>query len=150
MSRFLGGFIRPPRKGLGHQANPVFLPVVSIPKTKPSPRQDLTIPDKKVTQFELPEGPSPVSILGPNGKNSGKKALPDHPSGGQVTLFLRTFNFSQAGARWIEFQALPGPEARALRAKTMRPASFLGRGGQAVLSLGIGLFRCRGAPVGAR
>jgi len=34
------------------------------------------------------------------------------------------------GLRWIEFQALPGPEARALRAKTMRRASFPGPGGQ--------------------
>jgi hypothetical protein len=72
---FLSGFIRPPRKGLGYQANPVFLPDISIPQTKPSLRQDLTIPDKKMTQFEPRDGPSPVSILGLNGKISEKKSF---------------------------------------------------------------------------
>jgi len=33
------------------------------------------------------------------------------------------------GVSSIEFQALPGPEARALRAKTMRRTSFLELGG---------------------
>jgi hypothetical protein len=56
---------------------------------------------------------------------------------------LPTFTFRQIGARSIEFQALPGPDARALRAKTMKHALFFGPGGQAVLSLRTGLFRCR-------
>jgi hypothetical protein len=43
---------------------------------------------------------------------------------------LPTFTFRQVGERWIELQALPGPEARALRAKTMRRPSCLGPGGQ--------------------
>jgi hypothetical protein len=43
------------------------------------------------------------------------------------------FIFHQVGVRSIECQALPGREARALRAKIMRRASLLGRGGQAVL-----------------
>ena len=45
---------------------------------------------------------------------------------------------------------MPGPEARALRGKTMRHRSFLGPGGQAVLSPRTGIFRCRGARPGAR
>ncbi len=44
----------------------------------------------------------------------------------------------------------PGPEARALRGKIMRHTSFLGPGGQALLSLRTGGFRCRGARRGAR
>jgi hypothetical protein len=43
---------------------------------------------------------------------------------------LLPFTFRQVDVSPIEFQALPGPEARALRAKTMRRASFLGPGGQ--------------------
>jgi hypothetical protein len=46
---------------------------------------------------------------------------------------LLTFTFRQGDARLIECQALPGPETRALRAKTIRHTSFLGPGGQAVL-----------------
>jgi hypothetical protein len=43
-------------------------------------------------------------------------------------LFVpRTFH--QVPVRWIEFQAVPGPEARAWRAKIMRHTSFLGPGG---------------------
>jgi hypothetical protein len=49
------------------------------------------------------------------------------------------------GVRSIECQALPGPEARALRAKTIRHTSLLGLGGQAVLSRRTWSFRCRGA-----
>jgi hypothetical protein len=45
---------------------------------------------------------------------------------------------------------LPGPEARPLRVKIMRRVSFLGPGGQAVLSEQKGLFRCKGARSGAR
>ncbi len=63
---------------------------------------------------------------------------------------LSTFTFRKVGRRWIEFQALPGPGARALRAKTMRHDSFSGPGGQAVLSPRTGLSRCRGARRGAR
>ena len=60
------------------------------------------------------------------------------------------FTFQQVDVNLIEFRALPGPEARALRAKIMRQHSFSGLGGQAVLSPGKGLFRCRGARPGAR
>ncbi len=42
---------------------------------------------------------------------------------------LPTFTFLRVGVKCTGFQALPGPEARALRAKTMRHASFLGPGG---------------------
>jgi hypothetical protein len=56
---------------------------------------------------------------------------------------LPTFTFRQVGVKAIEFQPLPGPKARALHAKTMRHASFLGPGGQTVLSPGAGVFRCR-------
>jgi hypothetical protein len=63
---------------------------------------------------------------------------------------LPTFTFRQVGVRSVEFQALPGSEARALRGKTIRHASFLGPGGQALLSLRTGGFRCRGARRGAR
>jgi hypothetical protein len=58
---------------------------------------------------------------------------------------LPPFTFRQVGGRWIEFQALPGPGARALRAKTMRHPSFSGSGGQAVLRARTRLFRCKGA-----
>jgi hypothetical protein len=47
-----------------------------------------------------------------------------------------------------EFPILPGPKARALRAKTIRQVSFSGSGGQAVLSLRTEVFRCRGARPG--
>jgi len=47
-------------------------------------------------------------------------------------------------------EALPGPEVRALREKIMRRLSFLGSGGQALLSPRTGLFRCRGARPGAQ
>ena len=42
---------------------------------------------------------------------------------------MPTFSFSQVGVKAIEFQAMPGPEARALRAKTMkaRLVSWIGR-----------------------
>jgi hypothetical protein len=42
---------------------------------------------------------------------------------------------------WVsmDFEAMPGPEARALRVKTMRHRSFLGPGGQAVLSPRTGI-----------
>jgi hypothetical protein len=43
---------------------------------------------------------------------------------------LPTFTFPQVVVKEIEFQAMPGPEARALRVKTMRRRSFLGPGGQ--------------------
>jgi hypothetical protein len=45
---------------------------------------------------------------------------------------LPTFSFSQVGVKAIEFQAMPGPEARALRAKTMkaRLVSWIGRAAQ--------------------
>jgi hypothetical protein len=49
-------------------------------------------------------------------------------------LILPAFTFHHVGVKGVEFQALPGPEARALRAKTIRRTSFLGPGGQAVLS----------------
>ena len=39
------------------------------------------------------------------------------------------FTFRKAGRRWIEFQALPGPEARALGAKSMRHDSLSSPGG---------------------
>ena len=39
------------------------------------------------------------------------------------------FTFRKAGRRWIEFQALPGPEARALGAKSMRHDSLSRPGG---------------------
>jgi hypothetical protein len=63
---------------------------------------------------------------------------------------MPTFTFRQVGVKPIEFQAMPGPKARALHAKIMRHASFLRPGGQAVLSLRTGVFRCRGARPGAR
>jgi hypothetical protein len=47
---------------------------------------------------------------------------------------LPTFTFRQVGVKAIQFKALPGPEARALREKIMRHASFLGPGGLAILS----------------
>jgi len=58
--------------------------------------------------------------------------------------------FHQVYAGLIEFRALPGPEARALRAKIMRQHSSSGLGGQAVLCPRTGLFRCRGARPKAR
>ena len=64
--------------------------------------------------------------------------------------FLPTFTFLQVGIRAIEFQALPGLEARALRAKTMRRASLPGPGGQVLLPPRTGFVRCRGARPGAR
>jgi hypothetical protein len=46
---------------------------------------------------------------------------------------LAPFTFRQMAVSSIEFQALHGPEARPLGAKTIRQGSFLGPGGQAVL-----------------
>jgi hypothetical protein len=43
--------------------------------------------------------------------------------------FPTTFTILQAGLRSMEYQALPGPETRALRAKIMRHVSVLGSGG---------------------
>jgi hypothetical protein len=43
---------------------------------------------------------------------------------------LPTFTFRQAGVKEIELLAMPGPEARTVRAKIMRPGLFLGPGGQ--------------------
>jgi len=63
---------------------------------------------------------------------------------------LPTFTFPQVGIKAIEFQAMPGPETRAWCAKIMRPRSFLGPGGQIVLFLRTGVFRCRGARPGTR
>ena len=63
---------------------------------------------------------------------------------------LPPFTIRQVGRRGVEFQAFPGPEARALRAKTIRRASFPGSGGQAVLPPRTGLLYCRGARLGAR
>jgi len=48
-----------------------------------------------------------------------------------------------------EFQAVPGPEARAERAKTMRHISFPGPGGHTVLPPGTGSKPRRGARRGA-
>ena len=56
----------------------------------------------------------------------------------------------QGGVKPIEFQALPGSEARALRAKTMKRASLLGPGGQAFLPPRTDLIRCRSARLGPR
>jgi len=42
---------------------------------------------------------------------------------------LATSTFPHVGIKVIEFQAMPGPEARAWCEKTRRPASFLGSGG---------------------
>jgi hypothetical protein len=53
---------------------------------------------------------------------------------------LPPFTFQQADVSLIEFQALPGPEARALRAKTMRQHSFSGLGGQ--LKCGMPIAEC--------
>jgi len=53
---------------------------------------------------------------------------------------LSTFTFRQVGVRPIEFQALPGPEARALRAKTMRRVSSLRPGGQ--FKCGMSIAEC--------
>jgi hypothetical protein len=55
------------------------------------------------------------------------------------------FTFHQVGVRSIECQALPGREARALRAKIMRPASLPGPGGQVVLFPKTEVLPCRGA-----
>ena len=63
---------------------------------------------------------------------------------GPAGMYGAPFTFYQVNVSLIEFQALPGPEARALRAKIIRQHSFSGLGGQAVLSPGTGLFRCRG------
>jgi len=63
---------------------------------------------------------------------------------------LPPFTFRQMGVCSIELQALPDPEARPLCAKTIRQGSFLGPGGQAVLSPKTGLIPCRGARPGAR
>jgi hypothetical protein len=65
-------------------------------------------------------------------------------------LALPTFTFRQVGVKAMEFQAVPGPEARALHGKIMRHESFLGPGGQTDLSPRTGIFRCRGAQPGAR
>ena len=69
--------------------------------------------------------------------------------GRTMLVSLPPFTFQQVGLSLIEFRALPGPKARALRAKTMRQHSFSGLGGQAVHSPGTGLFRCRGARTSA-
>jgi hypothetical protein len=42
---------------------------------------------------------------------------------------LPTFTFRQVGVKAMEIQAVPGPEARALHGKIMRPESFLGPSG---------------------
>ena len=81
------------------------------------------------------------------GKNCA--ARPARGSSG-VEENLPTFTFRQVGVKAMEIQAVPGPEARAWRGKTMRHRSFLGPGGQAVLCLGTGVFRCRGSRPGAR
>ena len=81
------------------------------------------------------------------GKNCA--ARPARGSSG-VEENLPTFTFRQVGLKAMEIQAVPGPEARAWRGKTMRHRSFLGPGGQAVLCLRTGGFRCRGARPGAR
>ena len=65
--------------------------------------------------------------------------------GRTMLVSLPPFIFQQVDLSLIEFRALPGPKARALRAKTMRQHSFSGLGGQAVHSPETGLFRCRGA-----
>jgi hypothetical protein len=51
---------------------------------------------------------------------------------------LPTFTFRQLGERWIEFQALPGQEAGALRGKTMRHILFLGSGGHSARTTSSG------------
>src|SRR5512143_2801065 len=53
-----------------------------------------------------------VRVQGNDIRNDEEKSTGNH--------LLPTFNFRPAGVKPIEFQALPGPEARALRAKTMR------------------------------
>jgi hypothetical protein len=58
---------------------------------------------------------------------------------------LPRFAFRQVDISPVELQELPGPEARPLRAKIMRQFSFLGLGGQAVLSPRTGVIRCRGS-----
>jgi 8-oxo-dGTP pyrophosphatase MutT (NUDIX family) len=73
---------------------------------------------------ELRLSPFNVEFLGP---------LPTYPLSSRRWIILPPFTFRQVGRRWIEFQAFPGPEARALRAKTMRHPSFSGSGGQALL-----------------
>jgi len=81
-----------------------------------------------------------------------------HNRGGEINLSpLASPKFTslaptsqQVDLSLIEFRALPGPEARALCAKTMRQHPFSGLGGQLVLSPRTGLFRCRGARPGAR
>jgi hypothetical protein len=62
---------------------------------------------------------------------------------------VASFTSRQGDVSPVEFQALPGPEVRALRAKIMRHVSFLGPGGHEILSARAGLFRCRGARPGA-
>jgi hypothetical protein len=56
--------------------------------------------------------------------------------------------FSASRGRCVEFLALPGPEARAGRAKIMRPISFPGPGGQGILLTRSSSFPCRGDPAG--
>jgi hypothetical protein len=48
----------------------------------------------------------------------------------QILFILPTFTFRHVFVSPIEFRPLLGPEARALRAKTMRHGSFSGSGGQ--------------------
>jgi len=83
-----------------------------------------------------------AGVQGNDIRNAGEKSTGNH--------LLPAFTFRQADVKRIEFQALPGPEARALRAKTMRHISSLGPGGQAFLFPRTGLVQCRGARVGAR
>ena len=71
-------------------------------------------------------------------------SLPSTRHPGPAGMYGAPFTFQQVDVSLIEFQALPGPKARALRAKIMRQHSVSGLGGQAVLSPGTGLFRCRG------
>jgi len=91
---------------------------------------------------ELQEGFLPLSPCCP--------IIPNRCRRVKEFLILTHLHFAQAAVRPIQYQALPGPKARAVRAKTMRRASLLKPGGEAVLSPGTGSFRCRGARSGAR
>ena len=76
-------------------------------------------------------------------------------------MYRRDGGNRKRGARSVE-QGEGGPEMNCMsgvarpgtkgvaRAKTMRQASVSGAGGQAILSLRSGLYRCRGARAGAR
>jgi hypothetical protein len=69
---------------------------------------------------------------------------------GEIYSTLPTFTLLQVSERGNEFRAVPGPDARAARAKIMRHTSPSGVGGQAILFIGTESCSRRGVRLDAR